>query len=73
MREKALRSIECCVSSSQASCDTERGWEDGDERAISCKDSPVGDTHTPRADWKLGFWAGVGGTTSQFLRNLLIF
>lgn len=45
----------------------------GDEKAISCRDSPVGDTHTPGTDWKPGFWAGVGGTTGQFLRNLLIF
>lgn len=45
----------------------------GDERAVSCRDSLVGDTHTTRAGWRLGFWAGVGGTTGQPLRNLLIF
>ena len=45
----------------------------GDERAASCKDSPVGNTHIPRAGWRLGFQAGVGGTIGQPLRNLLIF
>lgn len=42
----------------------------GAERAVSYKDSPVGDIHTARAGWRLGFW--VGETTGQPLGTLLI-
>lgn len=72
MGKKALRRIRCWCHHHRPRVTPKGAGRSEDGKAVSCQDGLVGDTHTLRAGWGLGFRAGVRGATGQPLRNLHI-